>query len=581
MMLRVTKKIYGVLDSTQRLGFAGLLFLMLIGGLLESVSVTVMLPLITAVMDAEHYADPWYASLICNTFGLRDQNSYLTFLVVTLIIVFIVKNLFILLQSYVQAKFIGGCRYKLQSELIDSYMEKPYTFFLNSSTGEIVRIISNDTMNTFNLLSNTLVFYSELIVFGILAVTVFIMSPVIAAGVCIMLLIELIIITYIIRPYMRRFGQEQRKEQKLANKWVLQSISGIKSIKVTGNANFFKEKYKKHAGNVVECERWATVLNAMPRCVIEAFTVSGVLVLMLFMLSSGADGKELVTLLGAFVVAAARLLPGANRISLAANGIANVEGALDNILEVLEKGDNIVPDTKDSEGSGVVTFDKELALNDVTFSYEDSDRLILSDTQMMVYPGQSVGIIGQSGSGKTTTVDIILGLLKPVKGTVTSDGVDVNGALVSWLSHVAYVPQSIFLTDDTIRNNVAFGKDEGEIDEDKVLEALSDASLYDFVKTLPDGIDTRIGEAGVKLSGGQRQRIGIARALYEDPDIIVFDEATSALDNETEAAIMESINNLKGRKTLIIIAHRLTTTENCDVIYSLENGKLIKKNGNR
>ncbi len=575
MMLRVTKKLYSVLEPKQKAGFIGLLFMMFIGGLLESVSVTVILPLISAVMDAGHYRDAWYASLICDIFNIRDQRSYVILLIIALIAIFVLKNIYILLQSYVQATFIGRCRFSLQSDLIDSYMEKPYSFFLDASTGEIVRIISNDTMNTFNLMSNTLVFYSEIIVFAILAVTVFVMSPVMALGISGMLLAELLIITLLIRPYMRRFGEAQRQNQKAANKWVLQSINGIKSIKVSDKTNFFKEKYKKHAGNVVEYERRAAVLNAMPRSVIEAMTVSGVLIMMLIMLSLGADGSELVPQLGAFVVAAVRLLPGANRISLATNGIANVEGALDSILSVLEKGENKPGNAEKDESD--ITFDREMRLEDVSFSYERGNTKILDCADLVIEPGQSVGIIGTSGGGKTTTVDIILGLLKPQNGKVTSDGRDINRSLHAWRAHLAYVPQSIFLTDDTVRNNVAFGVPAEEISDELVWEALREASLYDFVKSLPEGLDTGVGEAGVKLSGGQKQRIGIARALYDDPEIIVFDEATSALDGETEADIMESIDSLKGKKTLIIIAHRLSTTENCDVIYRLENGKLVKK----
>ncbi len=305
--------------------------------------------------------------------------------------------------------------------------------------------------------------------------------------------------------------------------------------------------------------------------------------IMLIMVLWGSELETLVPQLSAFAVAAIRLLPSVNRISTSVNQIPFFEGGLDNIIGVIDKGVlkkiNIEDTDFDREIVQDITFNHNIEFRNVTFRYSQNTKKVLEHADFEIKTGESVGIIGPSGSGKTTTIDIMLGLLFPSDGNVLVDGVDIHENISGWLSHVAYIPQSIFLMDDTIRANVAFGIPDGKVSDTKVMHALKEAQLEEFIKELPDGIATTIGEQGVRLSGGQRQRIGIARALYNNPDILFLDEATSALDNETEAAIMDSIEHLKGTKTLLIIAHRLSTIENCDVVYRVESGEITKERG--
>lgn len=355
------------------------------------------------------------------------------------------------------------------------------------------------------------------------------------------------------------------------NRWMLASINGIKSIKVSNTGDYFEEMYGIAASRAIDLQKKNQTFNSMPKSFIEAFSVAAVLGFVFVMVISGTELSELVPLLSTFAIAALRLLPSISSISANTNNLKYLEGGLDNILAVLKEfeGENTVRET--AMEAQPMTFRSCICIQHLTFAYPNSKQVILRDVCFTIHPGESVGIIGASGAGKTTVVDILLGLLKPNEGAVLVDGVNIENNLTSWLSNLAYIPQQIFLMEGSIRNNVAFGIPDHEISEERVWRALKDAQLDEFVLALPEGLDTNVGERGIRLSGGQCQRIGIARALYPEPSLLVFDEATSALDNDTEAAIMNAINQLKGKKTMIIIAHRLTTIEKCDVVYKVEN----------
>lgn len=586
-MIRVTKKVLKILDSKQKKMLVVLEIMMLIGGIMESISVSLMLPLVTAVMDMEGWRDKWYAAILCSIFHIEEQRDYVICLLLIMIAIFVVKNVYLVVEYYVQYGFVTKNRVKLQREIMHSFIRKPYVFYLDSSTGEIVRIVTSDTNQAFKLIMNLLTFYTEALVSIVLGITVIALGWQIGVCLIVILSIEVIIIAKIIKPVLKRKGTELRRESGLVNKWLLQSINGIKSIKVGNRENFFEEKYGKHADTAAFAERKQLTLNAMPRLIIEAFTVTGVFLMLLIMILAGTSLADIIPQLSAFVVAAVRLLPSVNRMSAMINEVPFLEGGLDNVINTLEmdmkntnddkKSNPADGDELNSQNKKLASFQDEIRFDNITFSYPNSEKKVLEDATFSILPGQSVGVIGSSGAGKTTAMDILLGLLEPQSGHVVVDGNDISDNMVPWRNLLAYIPQSIFLMDDTIRENVAFGVRSKDIDDARVWQALSEAQLKDLVESMPKGLDTTIGEAGIRLSGGQRQRLGIARALYNNPEILFFDEATSALDNETEAAIMDSINNLKGRKTLIIIAHRLTTIENCDTIYRVNNGKVTRE----
>ena len=316
---------------------------------------------------------------------------------------------------------------------------------------------------------------------------------------------------------------------------------------------------------------------------IEMVSVCSTLAFIAFMIYKGKEIETLVPTLGAFAMAAMKLMPSANRIISAINQVVFQEPSLNKLLtdiEMFEEDEARYAKYNKNNSNEIenkLSFNDKIELHNVTYGYQNSDKLILDNANMEIPIGKSIGIVGASGAGKTTAVDILLGVLLSKKGKVLTDGQNVMDNYSEWLSHIGYIPQAIFIFDDDRKSNVAFGVSKEEQNEEKVWKALREAQLEEFVRTLPEGINTQIGERGMRLSGGQRQRIGIARALYNDPDLMVFDEATSALDNETEAAVMDSINSLHGKKTMIIIAHRLQTIANCDIVYRVENGKIIRE----
>lgn len=581
-MIRITKKVLRLLDSNQKIKLFVIMIMMLIGAVLDSLGVSLILPLVNSIMESEGWNTTWYSQLICSLFGIQNQTSYIKVLLVLLIFVFIAKDVYLLFEYYVQYSYTARIRYRIQKQLMKQYTHKPYVFYLGSSSGEIMRIIVDDTSMTSGLLVSLLQFYMELVVGVALAITIFIINPLIASVLSVTLLLELFLIAHIMKPKIKRLSVRFLQGKSSVNKWILQAMQGIKSIKVSHTEDFFEKKYNKYALKVVSAERKNQTYSKLPQLFIEAVTIAVMLGVILILLMSGTELADILPALSALVIAAMRLLPSINKITTGINTVVYNEPALDNVIKNLHsKDDNVVIEKiirEKNTQNQKISFENKIWLKNIHFSYPDNNIKILKNANMEILSGQSVGIVGTSGAGKTTAVDIILGLLKPQKGQVLVDGVDIESNMESWLSHLAYIPQQIFLIDDTIKANVAFGLDDTKVDEDKIWNALQEAQLEQFVKTLPNGIETPIGEAGIRLSGGQRQRIGIARALYHEPDILFFDEATSALDGETEAAIMESINHLKGKKTLVIIAHRLTTIEHCDVVYKVEDGQIVRLN---
>ena len=381
-----------------------------------------------------------------------------------------------------------------------------------------------------------------------------------------------------LKPRLQKIGSESREKQSLMYGNIIQVVTGMKDVKIFAKESFFLEGYKKHGKRFYNLSRDMEVLSSVPRLMIEAISIASVLGYLAVMILTGHDVTDMLPQLSAFAVAASRLMPCANRASNYLARIAYYKPNLDFVYENVD-----MPQKSGSDSDIVIrreekelTFRDKVEVKELSFKYPNTGNYIVENANMEIPIGKSIGIVGPSGAGKTTVVDIVLGLLKPQKGEVLCDGQDVFTNYTGWLHNIGYIPQTINLINDSIRANVAFGIEEEEISEKRVWEVLDEAQMKEFVQGLPEGLDTNIGERGVRLSGGQRQRIGIARALYHNPELLILDEATSALDNDTEAAIMEAIDNFHGKKTMLIIAHRLKTIENCDMIYKVDKGTIVR-----
>lgn len=596
-MTRIIKKFAKVLNKQQKLRVIIIGIMMVIGAFLETLGVGLILPLVTAIMTPDFIETNKYAKMVCEIFDLHTTRTFMIVVIAALIFVYIFKNAYLFLEYYVQYRFICNNRFAVQCRLMDVYLHRPYEYFLNAESGEIVRVVTSDTQNTFNLLSTVLSFFTEAVVSFALIVTIIAADPFMAFLLAAVLGGMLFVIGRLIKPVLRRAGVKYQQNSAKTNKWLLQAISGIKEVKVAEKEDYFSHQFSKYGKRAIDSEKKNLVLGQVPRLSIEAFGISAMLAVIAILMWKGREVDTMWPQLSAFAMAAVRLMPSVNRMSASLNSMSYQEPALDKMLEhlsVAQRWENeqdevsvdSVVNVCDTNGSTVgagntvsvdLALDKQVELSDITYAYPNSESFVLEHANMVIPVGKSVGIVGASGAGKTTAIDILLGLLPPQEGRVLVDGVDIREDYDGWLSHLGYIPQMIFMLDDTIRANVAFGVPAKEVDDSQVWKALEEAQLKAFVQSLPDGLDTTIGERGVRLSGGQRQRIGIARALYTDPELLIFDEATSALDNETEAAIMESINALHGRKTMVIIAHRLTTIEECDIVYRVENGKIVKE----
>lgn len=576
---RIFRKFNLILSKHQKNRIIQFTVLMIIGGLFETCSVSLILPFVDAMMDSEKAMEKWYAQLLCRLFNIKTPRAYLMFIAIALAVLYVMKNVYLMMEHNIQYRFVYGNMFALQEKLLDTFIHRPYEYFLHVSSGEIVRIISTDTRDAFNLLVLLLNLFTELVISFMLTTAIFVITPLITLCIAALLLVMIIFIFAILKPILHRMGVNSQKSAAGMNKWLLQSIQGIKELKVMQKEDFFRKSYNNYGKEYVRSLRWNQTLNTVPRFIIEGICMGAMFIVVAVLIGNGTEFQSIIPMLTAVAMAAIRLLPSVNRISVALNSISYGEPMLDKVIENMRVLEERTPQTniRKSHDLHIPKLRHMLAFEHVTYHYPNAEESVLSDASMMIRRGESVGIVGPSGAGKTTSVDIILGLLNPQGGQVLVDGVDIKNDLPAWLSQIGYIPQMIFMMDDTIRANVAFGKKESDIDDAEVWRALKDASLDEFVKTLPEGLNTQIGERGIRLSGGQRQRIGIARALYQNPEVLIFDEATSSLDSETEKAIMESIYGLHGAKTMIIIAHRLSTIEICDHVYRVENGTIIRE----
>ena len=584
-MKKIIKKLMVLLDGRQKRIMVLLVFLMLIGAVLETLGVSLVIPVMNVVMDEHAVENNKYLQVICDILRIEynDTRKLMIFTMLALIGVFVVKNIFLFIQQKAQLRFVYTNQFATSRRMMINFMERPYEYYLNADTSVIQRSITSDVNNMYGLILALLQLFSEAIVFVCLVLVSLATDVWMTVTVTLLLVVVLAIIKGILKPIMKKAGEENQDYYSGLYKWIDQSVMGIKEIKVANKENYFINEYAKCGAGYVSAVQRYNLYNATPRLLIETVAIAGMILYMMFQILQGTAVSEIVPQVAALAVAAMRLIPCANRINNHLTSISYFEpffmGVSDNLQEeITDESINYDENAyKQKAKVDKLEIKEKIELKDIVYKYPNTEVLIFDHAGMEIPVGKSVGIVGTSGAGKTTVVDILLGLLRLQSGEILADGVEVREHYQSWLKNIGYIPQSIFMIDSTIRKNVAFGYADEDIDDEKVWRALKEAQLDEFVRGLPEGLDTSIGERGIRISGGQRQRIGIARALFEDPEVLVLDEATSALDNETEAAIMDSINRLHGKKTLIIIAHRLQTIEKCDMVYRVENGKVSRE----
>ncbi len=574
-------KIRFIFDKKQKGQLVVLAVLILIGGIFETLGVSMMLPVVSIILnpDALHESINKVPVLknIVDTFGLQDDKRMAITLLLIMIILFVVKNLYLLFLVHKQNDFISHARNDMISRVLREFLNRPYEDYLGADIPTVFRITDSDIPRLFNLMLALLQLCTELVVSVSLGLVLLRVNWSMTVMIVLVLIVLTIINTKLLKPKLNDIGRVSQEIQSRIAKWRIEAIYGLKDVKVLNRQDFFIRNYYESGKVGADLSRNYAVLNSVPRSMIETVFMAVVLLFILVYIARGGDATLLLPQLTAFGVAAIRIMPSANRINTYITEIAYNQYSLDYVYNNLTesmKTDKAMRAERSAIAGPPLKLQKEIELKNITFAYPDAENNIFTDANMLVPKGKSVGIMGASGAGKSTIVDILLGLLHIKSGEILCDGANVFSNYDSWLAQIGYIPQTIYMVDESIRDNIAFGIDADKIDEDRIWEVMEEAQLADFVRTLPEGLDTKIGDRGVRLSGGQRQRIGIARALYHNPEILVFDEATSALDNETEAAVMEAINSFHGKKTMVIIAHRLNTIANCDLIYEVSNEKI-------
>ena len=578
-MIKILKKINILMDGKQKREMAGLLQMMVVSAFLETGAVMMVMAVVEMIIKPDTLTQGETYQKICSILHLSGTVEFSVLAILFLIFLYIAKNSFQFFLQKSLYRFVYTNQFHTAANLMKNFVKRDYEFYLNAETSVIQRSITADVSNMYALILSVLQIASESIVALFLVIALAMQDPVMTVVIAVLLLVTLVVIKNIIKPIMNRTGKENQDYGASMFSWIAQTIQGIKDIKVAGKEQYFINEYCKVGEGYVKAMERFSLFNNTPKLLIETVCIAGLLGYILVLIVSGADVSAMISLFAAFGIAAMRLLPAASRINNQMTSMAFNEPFFFNV------SDNLVEETNEQNTDisyAVVAKEKlpvtrAVTLQDITYHYPNSDKLIFDHASVTFPIGKSIGVVGASGAGKTTIIDIVLGLLNLQGGKVLADDVDIQSHYREWLANVGYIPQMIFLLDADIRRNVAFGIPEEEIDDEKLWYALREAQLDEFIKTLPDGVYTGIGERGIRLSGGQRQRIGIARALYNDPEVLILDEATSALDNDTEAAIMDSINRLHGKKTLLIIAHRLQTIEKCDMVYRVENGAIVKE----
>jgi ABC-type multidrug transport system fused ATPase/permease subunit len=578
-MIQSIKKLIEILPPEERGRALYLIFLLILMAILEIIGIGSVMPFLTVISNPQIIHQNRWLAWAYNLFRFEDPQQFLFIAGFFALIIFLVKNAFELYLLWIQYRFIYRNNLKISVKLARSYFSMPYEFYLNSNTSNHRKnILSEVNIVVVKFLFPLLTLIAQILVAAFITILIFIVKPALAFVISAIMGVPYLIIYQLLKRKLSIFGLNRLEANKLRYKALDQSFGGIKDVKILGKESYFHNEFSRFQKLLTDNVRNIHIFNQLPKFLVESLVIGGLLVILLYMLNTGQNIIHIIPIIGLFAVSARRLMPAIRGIIVSMNTLRANKPAVD-VLHSDFKHKKRFSKAVDinKKISDKLPFNNEIEIFNLSFSYEDRNDKAVNSINLKIKCKSAVAFVGPSGGGKTTLADLIMGLLEPQEGYIQVDGNTLNVHNIrSWCNNIGYVPQHIFLNDDTITRNIAYGLDKDEIDFSAVQNAARLAFLYDFVTTeLPDGFETLIGEKGVRLSGGQRQRIGLARALYSNPEVLILDEATSSLDGITEANINKALNDLSGIKTLIIIAHRITTVKRCDNIYFIDKGKII------
>ncbi|MFR0800943.1 MAG: ABC transporter ATP-binding protein [Suilimivivens sp.] len=573
-------KLRFILSREQKFYCVVVFIMAAISAVLEILGVSMVIPLLSVIMSIDQIRGNVYVKPILEALHLSSDTQIIIFICTGVALIYIFKNAFAIFYTWVSTKFANKIRRELALRIFNAYVRQGYTYFVEHNSSEILRGIGVDPQSVQTIVFNIFILMIRIITVVCITVFIVLTSPWLALMLLIMIALSSLMSELLFKNRMRRSGIDQREYSQQARQASLEAIQGSKEIFAMNRQKYFTDEYLRCMVKYDRSCATAAVGSSAPNNILEAMCVVGLVsAVAIKAIASGGAGMQ-ITEIAAFALGAFRILPYIGSILGSINTITYNAPGLVVAYETLRETHELEirqPSVKNNEKYANAKLREEIRLSNITFAYTVEKGNVLEGLDIIIKKGKSIGLIGASGVGKTTLSDLILGLYSPQSGKITMDGTDIEEIGDNWHRITGYVPQSVYLSDASIRRNVAFGIEEDKIDDDKVWKALEMAQLKPFVEELKEGLDTRVGEWGVKFSGGQRQRVAIARALYSDPDVLIMDEATAALDNETEKAVMESIEALQGLKTLVIVAHRLTTVKKCDEIYEIIGGKAVLK----
>ena len=560
------KLLWDVLQAGERRSLFGVFALILIGTVLETLSVGMMIPVLSVIASENHKI-----SLLFITIKPSLTKSQLIQLAVGLMLaVYVFKNIFLVISVWVQRGFLTRVTSRIAARILEIYVRQPYAFHLRKNSSTLIRNTQDAQLIIAGGIEPMLTILTE----GLIAAALFLVLVVVEPLGTICVIGLLLCATFLFQRFfdrkLQRWGTERQIQKGSIIQTIQQGLGAVKDVKVLGREDWFINEHQEHQVLDASLLRRINTVQAVPRLWLEVMAMAGLAGLVAIMLATGKDIDAIIPTVGLFAATSFKVLPSINKVVNSKQTLKVSRSTIETIHHDLDLpiSLNSITDNSSFQFENVV-------VDRLNFKYEQSENLVLADINLKIYSGEAVGFVGQSGSGKSTLIDIMLGLLAPLSGSVVVNGQEVSGIKSDWQKTIGYIPQTIFLMDDSLRRNIAIGIADAEIDEVAIVESLKSAQLEDFVASLPDGIDTVVGERGVRLSGGQRQRIGIARALYHRPSVLVLDEATSSLDTETEHGVMQAVQALQGDKTVIIVAHRLSTVEYCDRLYRLDAGRIV------
>lgn len=567
-MLSTLKKINFLITKRQRKGLVILTLLLLVGMVLEVFGLGILIPALSILLEPELVEKtPILSVLRSNLSELSDQ-SFLIFFLLSIVFVYLIKSLFLIFLTFKQNRFLYNITAYLSNNLFTNYMTQQYSFHLNNNISELSKNLQLEIsyFNTY-ILHLITIFIEAGFILAILSTLIYI-EPFGALSIGFFYSSLSIIFLKLTKKKLKEWGGLREELDKSISKIVIESLGGIKDILILGKETFYTDQFSSKTYLKSRISSNQGTISQIPRFYLELISIIGLVSFIILMVFNGETSTKLVTVLGVFVAATFRMIPSLNRILAAVQSLKFYQPSINVIYNENKKIINT-----NTQNRAKYKFKSKIKFEKVDFGF-NQNKNVLNKVDLDIIIGETIGIIGESGSGKSTLIDLLIGLHSPTGGNIIIDD-DYNlHSTQSWRNNIGYVSQSIFLIDESIKNNIAFGVEKNKINEVRINELIKKVQLEDFIISLNDGIETKVGERGVQLSGGQRQRIGIARALYHDPDLLVLDEATAALDSKTEQSVMNSINKLLGQKTIIIIAHRLSTLGNCNKIFEVKNNQL-------